>query len=444
MQVEPPAASRAPLFVLAAVTLLLIAVGLAFITGVAALPTPPPVPTSAAVDAETAGPVYRLAVIDGGRIYTIGADGRGEQSFTPRGDVPIAALIWSRDGTHLIYGQVLGDRGQLINVRADGSDPITLFDGERVAVPFYLLGAPDDRHVAFLTTDPTSGLNLQVAELDRAASASSAARGQPNYAAWSPDGQALLVHVGGAGAHAFVGTYRLGDAVTRTLEAAPALFQAPAWPPGDGDHWLYARQRGDTNILVTRQTDDEQPLAEFDGGIAFGASPDGAHVAYAINSPGSFLYERLTIVDRWGVTSTVVHRGDLMGFFWSPDSRRLAYLTAALVQPGVVGQSGERWAAPRARQPGTRLQLTWHVFDLAANRQTTLTSFSPSSAFSYVLQYFDQFAQSIAVWSPDSRWLVYTGTPFAGKAGVYVVDTQTDDAPPVFVGPGQFAAFAWR
>lgn len=444
MQVDPPASSRAPLAALALIVIALIVIGGAFYTGLIALPAPPPsAVTPTAVSNATSTSTYRLAIIDGEDIYTATADGREQTRFTPRGDVPIASLIWSRDGARLIYSQVLGDRGQLISATADGADRLTLFDGERVAVPFYFIGAPDDRHVAFLISDSINGLDLQVAEIDRAGSAQSIARGQPNYASWSPDGQALLLHIGGSGPDAFIGTYRLGDDAPRPVEKSPAFFQAPMWSPQGEGRWLYARRGGDVSYLVINDGGRERQLAEFDDGVAFSWSPDAQHVAYAVNTPTSFVFERLTVIDRSGVTSTVVHRGDLMGFFWSPDSRRLAYLTGALIEPGTVGQSGGRLAAPRIVQGLRRLQLTWHVIELSTGEKTELTTFAPSEAFVYVLQYFDQFAQSIALWSPDSRYLLYTGTPLAGETGVYVIAAQ-DGAAPQYVGPGQFAAFAWR
>ena len=42
--------------------------------------------------------------------------------------------------------------------------------------------------------------------------------GQPNYSSWSPDGRALLVHIGGARPEAFVGTYDLSAAATQKIE----------------------------------------------------------------------------------------------------------------------------------------------------------------------------------------------------------------------------------
>ena len=57
-------------------------------------------------------------------------------------------------------------------------------------------------------------MQLHVADTDRPNSARSAVTGQPNYSSWSPDSQSLLVHIGGTGDEAFVGTYQVDAATT--------------------------------------------------------------------------------------------------------------------------------------------------------------------------------------------------------------------------------------
>ena len=86
----------------------------------------------------------------------------------------------------------------------------------------------------------------------------------------------------------------------------------------------------------------------------------------------------------------------------------------------------------------------WHVIDLAGGKTIDLNTFQPTESFIYLIQYYDQFAQSVAVWSPDSRSLVYTGQPLIGKRGVYVIDAQDTAAKPRFVGPGDFAIWSWH
>lgn len=451
MQIDPPASpnSRLPaILIIAAIGLMVTGVLALLVWQVGVLNTWPiatatPIPTEVAAALATTpdgsvsapGPLKRLAVIDGERLYTIDSDGQNQLVIEPRGDVPTGALIWTRDGQRLVYAQTVGPDSQLISVKPDGSDPLVLFESDRVSVPFYLNGAPDDQHVAFLTADTARGLEMQVAALNQANSAKSVAKGQPNYASWSPDGQALLLHVGGTAREAFIGTYRLGDDQPTTIETSPADFQAPLWA---ADRHIYARRGSVDSSLISQLGDDSKTLAAFDDGITFSGSPDGEYVAYALNTPGSFLFEKLTVVKRDGTQAKIIERGDVLAFFWSPDGHYLAYLAGSLVEPGPIGRAGGLAAQRRA------LQVTWHVIDVVTDDHRLLTTFEPSESFVYLIQYFDQFAQSIALWSPDGRSLVYTGTPFGGSSGVYVVDTQAAEPQARFVGPGDFAIWSWR
>jgi TolB protein len=238
-----------------------------------------------------------------------------------------------------------------------------------------------------------------------------------------------------------VGTYNLNAAATQPIEMQPAAFQAPCWSPAGPVQWLYARQSEADNQLVISDATGVRPLTEFDGGITFGWSPDGRRVAYAINTPDSFLYQGLTVIDLEDSASRVVFKGNVLAFFWSPDGAKLAYLTGALAEPSSIGRAGGL-AAPAWQQRRT-LQVTWHVIDLEHDRTIDLNTFEPTASFIYLIQYFDQFAQSVALWSPDSRSLVYIGQPLIGEQGVYIIDAQ-DAATPRFVGPGDFAIWSWH
>jgi len=286
-------------------------------------------------------------------------------------------------------------------------------------------------------------MELQLAQTDQPHSARLAVPGQPNYASWSPDSRALVVHIGSNRADAFVGTYTLSDTEPNKIETNPAAFQAPAWSSAGSKRWVYARQQGSQGELVMNTDGKVESLASFEGGIAFGLAPDGQQAAYTISTPDSFLYRGLTVVDLTQHSSQNLYRGDLLGFFWSPDGRKIAFLTGALVEPSSIGRAGGL-AAPPLQQTRRTLQLTWHVIDLASGQTIDLSTFEPTEAFVYLLTYFDQFSQSIAVWSPDSRALVYTGTPLVGGRGVYVVETQQPKSAPRFVGAGDFAIWSWH
>jgi hypothetical protein len=440
---------RAP-FIALAIALVLVVLGLAGLLAAAAInfaitPTPAVVITSTAeiTPAVNAAPLNRLAVIDNDRIYTINPDGSDQLELKHNGSVPTAALIWSRAGQRLMFVETERNTSRLISAKPDGTAPLILFETDRLSAPFYLNGAPDDRAVAFLIPSATNAMELQIARTDRPDSAQLTLAGQPNYSSWSPDSRSLVVHIGGDQSDAFVGTIELSNTAPFKIETSPAAFQAPVWLPNQTDSWLYARQQGLRSELVLNAASTVETLATFDGGVVFTLAPDGQQVAYALNTPDSFLYNGLAIIDLATRTTQIIYKGNLVGFFWSPDGKQIAYLTGALVEPASIGRAGGL-AAPAMAQGQRVLQLTWHVIDLASYQAIDLSTFEPTESFIYMLTYFDQFAQSTALWSPDSRSLVYTGTPLIGKRGVYVSDTQQPAEPPRFLGPGDFAIWSWR
>jgi TolB protein len=443
MSDEQSPSSYAP-FIALAVVLVLFVLALVCVVTTAligfALTQATPAPAALPIDAQHAASLNRLAVIAGNQIYTIDPDGSQRLDLAHSGRVPTAAVIWSHDGEHLIFAESERNQSRVNSARPDGQETRVLFEAERIREPFYLYGSPDDRHVAFLASDPLEGMQLHVAQTDQPNSAQAAVTGQPNYASWSPDSQSLLVHIGGTREDAYVGTYALNAAAMQKIETQPAVFQAPIWSPTGDVQWLYARRPDTRGELVIGDETDTRTLAEFDGGIAFGWSPDGQRVAYALNTPDSFLYENLTVIDLADSSSQIVFKGNVLAFFWSPDGKQLAYLTGALVEPSPVGRAGGL-AAPGMQRT---LQVTWHVVDLEHDRTINLNTFEPTASFIYLIQYFDQFAQSVAVWSPDSRSLVYAGQPLIGERGVYVIDAQDAAAAPHFVGPGEYAIWSWH
>ncbi|CAG0936764.1 hypothetical protein TFLX_05654 [Thermoflexales bacterium] len=438
-----------------------------------------PIPITMPIGTKPAPRINHLAVIDDEQLYTIDPAGAKRIDLAHTGRVPTAAVIWSRDGQRLIFVETELNQSRVNSALLDGQDTRVLYEAEQVREPFYLYGSPDDRHVAFLVSDAAAGMQLHIADTDRARAARVAVAGQPNYTSWSPDSQTLLVHIGGAGAEAFVGTYALNASQPVKIETRPAPFQAPVWSPdgapGGAAQWLYARQSDPQSELVIGDGHTSHTLAQFEGGIAFGWSPTGQHVAYALNTPDSFLYEGLTVIDVATSAPRVYFTGDVLAFFWSPDGQQLAYLTGTLVEPAPIGRTGGLAAPLRAHPERSEaeskgakqshiqppeiaashaallamtqqrtLQITWHVIDLEHDRTIDLNTFEPTESFLYLVQYFDQFAQSVAVWSPDSRSLVYTGQPLIGERGVYVIDRDDPTATPRFIGPGDFAIWSWH
>jgi TolB protein len=199
------------------------------------------------------------------------------------------------------------------------------------------------------------------------------------------------------------------DTILITLDSPPGIFQSPAWSPVD-DRWLVGQLGADhetTDLVVVTDSDVETLASGLAGPVAFSWSPDGNYVSYNYgNGP-------LAVVDV--VTGDVMARSDTTGvfaFFWSPDSKHIAFLTLAappnaLTTQAPAGMSGGVLAAP-ARQQSSIPELAWSVLDVADGAVRRYGFFTPTREMVYLIAYFDQFAQSHRVWSPDSRFIIYS------------------------------------
>jgi TolB protein len=415
---------------------------------------PAPAPEATAqptpVEVDSTPGVNRIAVIDrGGVIYTVEPDGGDRADLNASGAIPDAAIAWSPDNSRLAFSIVSGEGSQLVTVDPRGGLRKTIFRGSPAAAPFYLYWSPDSRHVAFLTSDVRGSMALRFAQAEQAESDEVIARGQPNYFSWSPKGERLALHIGGR--QGFVGTYRLGDTETRQRDSEPALFQAPAWSPS-GEAYLFARAGSSaTDELVLVRDEIETTLAGYHGGITFGWSPDGARIAHSVLDASGQHYADLTLLDvRSGASRTLVNEPH-RAFFWSPDGTRIAYLTSRLASPGVIGgvpnpsrRSTSGLAVQRLDQEDRVLELTWHVVEVESGNSAALASFAPTDNFLFVVPFFDQYAQSITLWSPDSRYLLLAGAPLGRESAIYRIDTVTDSDRLARIGSGEFAVWSWR
>lgn len=319
-----------------------------------------------------------------------------------------------------------GERIAVISSDDDGAALHTLHlrTGERTelyrsgsAPPLYVTWSPDASTISFLINRSEGGLGVYTVAADGSTEPELIATTPgSSYFAWQPEGGSFLLHIGGSSFEGgTVAVYDSGSTRPAQELSDPGFFQAPAWSV-DSSAFFYVAQPAIQGPLRPELVESVLTRVAADGGspqviasekeraIIFSRAPTSDTIAYITAGPNGF--GALKVVDANGGEPRVISRPDdaIPAFFWSPDGSRIAYLTFEAQTQGL----------PR---------LTWHVVSSTGGEVRTLTSFTPSQAFAGVVNFFDAYALSLDLWSPDGSELVY-GT----DEGVYVVSVADGDA----------------
>ena len=381
-------------------------------------PTGSPSPATEA-PADLAGIGGRLAVLDGtGRIVSIAPDGSDEVVLAEAepGRSENRQPAWSADGTRLAWVHLeVTDEATL-----SASVATSTFDGRQPTetatevVPFYLSWDPTSSRVGYLGPLGEE-IEFGVIELAGRTTATPIGAGQPFYLSWAPGGDELLVHVG---------TDRLDrlrlDGSTTGVGDPPGSFSAPVWT-ADGRTLVYAAQGTLDDRLVVRhlREDASRAIVPYDGLILFVVSPDGSRIAYQVI--GETETSPLSVIDlASGETTQVVDDGLVAAFYWSPDGERLLVLDP-------VPDEDAFW-------------YRWLVWDGVSSFTTSRFVLSILFVRDY-LPFFEQYAQSMSLWSPDGRAFAYPGMSEDGETGIWVQPARPDREP-VLVADGEFVTWS--
>jgi dipeptidyl aminopeptidase/acylaminoacyl peptidase len=266
--------------------------------------------------------------------------------------------------------------------------------------------------------------------------------GQPVYWSWSAASSAILTHSGrSVTEQPEKAVIKLFDLTSEenagtTLNYFPAFFQAPAYSP-DGDHLLIAAemlQRHSTLVMAQNDGEPEDLLVDWQGTLTFSWSPDGRRIAYVTgrHSPIGGSIGALNILDMGedGERSNYqVRSSNVLAFFWSPDSRKIAYF-----EPRVLKREGSR----------DLLVLAVSVLDVENGTVQFLTTIRPTLAFlGQVIPFYDQYQRSHTIWSPDSRQIVVNSITEDNLPGIYAISMEDGDSPR-FLTHGIFPFWSWQ
>lgn len=362
----------------------------------------------------------RLVVLGtDGNLFTVSSSGDNRVQLT---DDASALTVysyptWSPDGSMIAFVEVIRENSNMesaLHVVSAGGELLQQVPTEFPA--FYLYWNPLSERLAFLSNWESS---MALRMLDVSAKAEEAVtvlEGMPFFFSWQPTGDRMLAHIGGD-----LLTFLQPSGEQEPLDVATGPFQAPHWSH-DGQKLAFVSQ-GDKNQYILNvsnaQGQEVVTLAGRQGAFSFNWSPDNEHIAYSYTerNVGLAAFGPLWVHDTETHQAWELSKSPVVAFFWSPDGKRLAFLRPEWHEP--VKRAPE--AAPLRQE--TQPWLRWHIWD--GEKTYPLTLFVPTEAFlSNYLRYFDQYAQSISLWSADSQMLLYAGLSEGGLSGIWVLPVE--------------------
>jgi TolB protein len=259
----------------------------------------------------------------------------------------------------------------------------------------------------------------------------------PLYYSWSPDGTRLFWQQ----SRGSLGIYDVTkENIVSTLPQVAGAFQAPAWSPID-DRLLFGAQsvdRAATDLTIFSNGQSQTIAAGLRGNVAFAWSPDGTSIAYT-NQQGP-----LVIVD--ATSGAIIARTDISGvsaFFWSPNSQHIAYITLATPPASFASELGSSTIQSYVQLENTPT-ISWSVLTPATGNVHHYGSFLPTAEMRYLLLYFDQFAQSHRIWSPDSTHLIYSHIISNNNPIISILDTSQPDSVPFAIANGYIGVWSFE
>ena len=403
--------------------------------------------------------VNRIAYIGSdGNIFTINPDGTDSRRLTttdlrvgPGGhilaqgsesQVFYAWPTWSPDSTRLAASRITVQRDRadfsLEVVDASTGKAINVYDNEpntglvAEGSPHYVYWSPDSAYLTFLASTPGE-LALFISAPGEGSGPTRLMGEAPLYFSWANESNALLIH---RGPELFLASSRGGRLQPpQPLGPVGVGFRTPALSR-DASKMVYAAESDAGTALYVADTlpqlDSARSILDVGPSPAFLWSPtrDEIAVADSIDTTGP-IYDRLTIVSSDGTSQKTLVSEPLLAFFWSPNGEKIVY----------VGFDSERRS------------FTWKYVDRSEGRPIELREFLPSSELLTIIGFFDQYAYSNSIWSPDSSQIVFSGSlgPAAPRRNggspekdrVFVLDVREGSAPRE-IATSRFAVWSWK
>jgi len=356
----------------------------------------------------------RLVILRDGDVVTIDRDGSNPTTVASAVDGTFFQPIWSPDRDLLAFGSI-GSQWAIAVARVSDGE---VFTSETDNLPFYFSWSA--RNELGLLRNGDQGLNLETVSFSEAglSSPTVVGKGQPLYYSWSQDGSELVAHIG-------LDQLIISDGEQEDpLPISPGGFAAPAWTER-GIYAVAAAEDQQSLVLLDRNGAAET-VATLGRMTNLVPNRDGSQVALQTLAPeqqfqsASFQQiprvaaNRLVVLDTATGDLTAVSSEPVLAFFWSPAHNRLLVLD-------VVDGAQARWSV---WSEGTLDELVRFDFE-----ESFLTQFVP---------FFDQYAQSVSLWSPSGDAIAFPGR-VDGRTGIWVQEIGSE---PTWISEGSWVSWA--
>jgi len=383
-----------------------------------------------------------------GNIYTVDQSGNDPVQLTADAQLeqsqPVHVYqfpVWSPDSESLAFHSFSGAndefKSSVYTVGKDGKDLVEAYTSDKNR-PIYLSWSPDSKHLSFIASvGASSGIALNMVPA-AGGETTTLDVGGPYYWDWQPDSAGMFIHSGGSTRQnpggARLSLLTVTDGVAEDgFQLSSAPFQTPEFS-ADGSQVLLAVEQDNKQklVLTDRAGNVQSELATFDSLVAFSWSPDGKRVAYIQDAgDGKFgiTHGRLHFVEVGDPTKTVaVEAENVIAFFWSPDSTQVVYF----VLHETTNDAGE---------PVFYLEMS--TADPATGEIKSLVpQFISTREFLQTFAFFDQYARSSTLWSPDSQNILLCIDTSEGP-GIFVIPA-SGITQPRFLVPGTIAFWSWK